>query len=475
MSTVDQILAQARRVCQAPNTDALDFEIGGLRSLLFAYDARAQALQTALANIGQQFGIPVAVPVVVEEPKLSDDQQRAWAKLSAWVLNDKRYFVLRGFAGTGKTFLMKKLSGLSKNVYFTAPTNKASQVLSLAVGQPTKTTFSLLGIRMKQVEDRLVLTFGDDLPNLPANSIIVVDEASMLNSELVEFIERVAEATGCKVLFVGDPAQLNPIGEKTSPCWSVTDDPACRAVLKQVMRFDNNLLALSVEIRECLKNKDWRTPLIESRGSEIAVVTEREFLARLCSHTIDDFVNTKACAWRNKTVNRYTKAIRQKLGFKHEYEESELILLADPIERDGTIIAHTDEEFRVTARRESVIRVHDTSIPVYQLEVSGERKLSLAVPIDDAPFDALLTDLANTAHAALGRDRAKAWREFWDTKGRFNRIRYAYAMTAHRLQGSTLKHVYLDQHDMLANPTKREAFRCFYVGATRASEQLTSF
>lgn len=422
-----------------------------------------------------------AIPLTEFSPAvaLSDDQSSAWSKLESWVRNAEPYFVLRGFAGTGKTFLMRKLAELTGlTIFFTAPTNKASKVLSVSVGRPTKTVYSALGIRMRADEDRLVLDYGDELPYFPANAILVVDEASMLNQELVEFIEKVRKHYGLKVLYVGDPAQLNPIGETSSPCWKVTTDKACRAVLRKVMRYDNKLLALSMQIRECIKTKNYRTPLTQTLadGKEIIMTTEDGFLASFVGQPVEHFQNNKVIAWRNKTVDRYTAAIRKNLGFGREYEVSELVMLAAPMEENGVIVAHTDEEFRVVKRGESKQRVRDAVIPVYVLAVEGDTNQTLHVPVAESELDIVLSDIAREAREAEDRkSRAKLWREFWDAKGRFQKLRYAYALTAHRAQGSTFNTVYLDQSDILANRVKREAYRCFYVGATRASHSLISF
>jgi len=74
------------------------------------------------------------------------------------------------------------------------------------------------------------------------------------------------------------------------------------------------------------------------------------------------------------------------------------------------------------------------------------------------------------AHEAQAN--SKLWRRFWDLKDLFHDVRFAYALTAHRSQGSTYQNVLVDYGDILYNRNRREAFQCLYVGCSRASKRL---
>lgn len=196
------------------------------------------------------------------EIRLSKDQEVAWKKLVEWVRRSDPYFVLRGFAGTGKTFLLQKLLGEagSTSFKFTAPTNKAAKVLSQMIDRPASTIHSLLGLRMVPHEEGMRLEYPNSMPRVSRKAIVVVDEASMVGTELAEFIEKARVQCGFRVLYVGDPAQLNPIGERASPTWNSTKEDVNRAMLREVMRFDNQLLNLSLRIRKRMREKDFRSP-----------------------------------------------------------------------------------------------------------------------------------------------------------------------------------------------------------------------
>jgi AAA domain/UvrD-like helicase C-terminal domain len=410
-----------------------------------------------------------------EEKILSEDQAAAWAKIQVWLTNQDSWFVLKGFAGTGKTFLMEKLAS-NPRVVFTAPTNKAAKVLSKAVNRPVKTIYSFLGLRMTEDEDELKLEYGSDRPYIPKNTILIIDEGSMCSSQLVDFIRDLV-VSGVKVMFVGDPMQLPPVGEVRSPCWKITEDDNCKASLRKVVRFDNQLLALSEKIRKCIKDKKWKSPIEDDNTNfeGVFLLDKSAFNHHIQELSLSDWADNKLVAWRNKTVNRYNARIREALGFSEDYCVGDRVLLAGPMEEFGAIVAHTDEEFTVKKVSEGKIKTpNGDMIAVYNLSLEGDRFLSVSIP-QGPDLDKHLSVLANEARKADGSARGKAWRLFWDTKKMFQSVRYGYALTAHRVQGSTYKTVYVDQQDILANQERREAFQCLYVAATRPTTSLYTF
>lgn len=368
---------------------------------------------------------------------------------------------------------------------FTAPTNKATKVLSRAVGRAAATTYSALGLRMVQDEDTTKMDFGVKIPYIPEGSILVVDEASMCSSDLVKFLDKARMINNCKVLYVGDPAQLPPVGEDSSPCWQITQDPSCRAFLKEVMRFDNQLLTAATNIRECLLNEDWITPLVDDHDDDggVYLLQEARFLRSvLAIGSPEGFSDTKLIAWRNKTVDLYNRRIRESFGFKEQFKVTDRLLLAAPIKMkdsnqpgQSTIIGHIDDEVVVLEASETFRTVDKVRVPIWLLQVEGDIPLELSIPTDPVQLNKVLAHRADAARHAQKSQRRAAWAAFWEVKDMFNVVRYGYAMTAHRAQGSTYTHTFVDQKDILLNSVKDEAFRCLYVACTRATDSLITF
>lgn len=423
-----------------------------------------------------------------EKFPLSEDQDIAWTKMQAWAklkAYQAPYFILRGYAGTGKTHLMKMLSEaeLPTTVYFTAPTNKATKVLKAMLGRPARTIYSLLGLKMSNDDEQQELVWPDKMPELSYGCIIVIDEAGMVNKQLCEFIENARAHFNAKILYVGDPAQLPPVKEDTSPCWKATKDKAFRAFLKKVMRFDNQLLKLATHLRECVRSDE--RPHIEddNDGTEgVFKMSERKFWKTLLKEgaTPQDYADTKVIAWRNKTVNEYNWKIREHLGFGDSvYTVGDLLMVAKPIEVNGTIVATIDEDMVVEAIRDTTVDLKGYSIPVHELlvRVDSGPVLKLNIPTeDDLVLQTLLSELADKAKRTKDKNaRRIRWREFWEANNKFHKVRYGYAMTAHRVQGSTYKRVFVDVNDILANQDTNTAYRCAYVAFTRPTLAAYTF
>jgi len=109
------------------------------------------------------------------------------------------------------------------------------------------------------------------------------------------------------------------------------------------------------------------------------------------------------------------------------------------------------------------------------LHVSGDQDLQLKIPKRTSDLQEILSAKAALARTADRRWRREKWRDFWNTKRKFNAVRYGYALTAHRAQGSSYNTVFVDQQDILANPVKREAFRCLYVAVSRPTYAIHTF
>jgi len=425
----------------------------------------------------------VSVPVSSElagGKEMTQGQAKAWAMINRWLASDEPYCVIKGYAGTGKSFLMDKVRQIKgHNFYFSAPTNKATKVLSDFVGETCKTTYSLLGLRMVAEDGEKVLKQTGRTPELGARPVLVIDEAGMIPEFLAEILRNLCEELGWRAIFVGDPAQLNPVGESRSLVWGMAK-PEFKALLTEVKRFDNQLLGLSVAIRNCLKGKVYKSPIVDDNdGREgIFVVSKDQMLDSIRGRGLEDWRTTKVACWRNKTVNVYNRIIREALGFKIKdgFEPDDMILLAEPlVDSMGQILAFTDEEFQIKEVHERVFEYPEGKLEATAYSLHNSH-LTLFKAEDPGELSSMLNKRASKAQREKdSRKRKELWADFWSLKNKFTDIRHGYAMTTHRLQGSTLDEVYVDQADILANPNKRESFRSLYVAATRPRFKLTTY
>ena len=455
---------------------------------------------------------------------LSDGQKEALDKLIDWVLSkdpERRFFVLKGFAGAGKTFVLRRfmlyLDLLHPDIptLFTAPTNKATKVLRSMVDKKAITIYSALKLSMTEDEDEQVLTAQDeDAIDIPRNSFLGVDEGSMCNAYITSRIKQVAVSLNLKVLAVGDPAQLRPVGEYSSPIWDLTDRKDDRAFLKEIMRFDNELLNLSKRIRSELASvidgnlaKGLYDILYDDNddvdSGVFKVQTRAEFDKEIFDVALREgvagFKECKVAAWRNKTVDAYNRMIRDGLGFDKEYQVGELVLLAAPltVEVNGrrTIVANVDDELEVSFVDIKTSDPYEdgnitfpglSSVPYFDIATVQGHRIKVT-PSEDYSLDDNLQALASAAKREtsawkaekdwstkkeLNIRRKQRWKEYWAMRKAFTPLRYGYALTTHRLQGSTLTKIFTDAQDIWANPDKEERLQSLYVSCTRPGVAL---
>ena len=186
----------------------------------------------------------------IEPSTLSHSQHAAANAFAAFLLDSTKHsMVIAGFAGSGKSYLVRYLKQLANQMnqvqkifsngelpfvlYYTATTNKAIQVLRDLVNEPTCTIHSLLGLKVKN-------NFNTGKTNLTPthkthqirNAVIFVDEASMVDQELLSFIRTYTRDS--KVVFIGDSYQLPPVFEKESPVFKNKNVVYLKEIQRQV-------------------------------------------------------------------------------------------------------------------------------------------------------------------------------------------------------------------------------------------------
>lgn len=416
---------------------------------------------------------------------LSPEQQSALDSILAW-LDDpygKLEYVLAGYAGTGKTFTVRKLiESFKGSIVFTAPTNKATKVLraTLKAANYTpecRTIYSLLGLKLEANGEVKELKIPEDPIDLSKFRLIVVDEGSMLNSTVLGYLrDTVGDYKGLRILYMGDKAQLPPVGEHESPIWGIEH----RSELTTVMRHDNQILTLATAIRKIVDHPAPRITLKtdkDDRGG-VEVINAAEFAGRvMAAAKLGELTKgtTKIIAWRNATVDRYNTMARQAI-FGNESARSlwlpgDRLIFTEPAKDfNDEVVATVDDEGLVERVIEEYHPIHG-SVKCYRITVQidqGPLVVAYAVhPEGRAEFARISESLAQDA-----RSMPRKWKDFWLFKESFHSVRHAYAITAHRSQGSTYTTVLGDYRDVLINRTRHEAFRCFYVLCTRPTTNL---
>lgn len=413
---------------------------------------------------------------------MTADQQNAVSRLIEFIEDpapDSRFFTFSGFAGTGKTFCMREVvarcARSAARFAYTTPTNKAAKELRKVTGEAC-TIYSLLGLRIDKSGELKKITTGKPPADLHEYDVIFLDEGWMVNQHLFMILEQVADKYDLKVVFIGDRAQLPPVGEEASP----VDRLPIGATLTSVMRHDNQILTLVTKIREAIYQPLPSIDIKSDNDGEQGVwklskdAFKRSIFEAACSGGFSDAAKGKVVAWRNVRVAEYNDLIRAGIfgaaaipGF---YLAGDRVVAAGPCVRGDETLLSTDDEAIV----DSVVECRHPMEPKYAaIELKCRREYGAIIRLlvlHPASAQQFANDSQQLAHDA--KANPKLWKKFWDHKDLFHEVKYAYALTAHRSQGSTYETVWVDYGDVLLNRNRKEAFQCLYVACSRPTTKL---
>lgn len=416
----------------------------------------------------------------------TEDQQSALDLMTSWLSKgyDKNEwaFLLEGYAGTGKTICITELAktGTQKasQICFTAPTNKAVKVLRNYLDSagledsPTRTIYSLLGLSLQANGEVKEIAKPEEPVDLSFYRVIIVDESSMNNRFLMAAILEASHAWKVPFIFMGDSAQLPPVGETNSPVWKIEN----KFTLMKVLRYGNSMLDLATRIRNVV---DHPFPSISiASDPPVFRLAKPDWMAKILENL--DLIKSgdaKIIAWRNITVDKYNDYIRKHLFGVTEAKASPW-LPTDNIVATTHLKSLDDETFLRTDEEATILRVAIGSHPRFseyeifnllvELESGGKETIRVLTPTGKFAVDNRLNELSMEAKGG----KRYLWREFWKLKEAFHEVKHSYSITAHRSQGSSYLKTFVDLEDILLNRNRNEAFRALYVACTRQREEL---
>lgn len=381
----------------------------------------------------------VATAVILKEHQL----------LGLQFLNNSigRQLLLMGSAGTGKTTLVAEFcERYEGKVLITAPTHKAAQVLRGKTNIECRTIQSFLKLKRDVSTGKQRFKY-DPNTEIQRIDLLIVDEASMIDSRLLSFINHASEAHDFRVIFVGDGKQLNPVGEKDSPIFNL-DIP--RFELTKIVRHDNDIIDLS-------RNLQW---LSEKRnGKHFKWLSELSLDMLVEANGTD---KAKFITWTNKVVSMINSSVRSAIyGNPDQFEIGETLLLSAP---------HGDyknnQEVEVKTLKESSHFYNHHQVPYPRLKTMFINNSIIAVHHED-----LVKYNQNVEHLKrLAISKQCSWRVYYEYKEAFLDYQYNHAVTVHKSQGSTYENSFVHITDIMRNPTYEERQRMLYTAITRASD-----
>lgn len=395
---------------------------------------------------------------------LTLEQQSAADAIGSFLSSPAREFVLVGYAGTGKTYTIgKALSGRSSVVYV-APTHKAVGVLreNLPAGAEVKTIHSLLACKKHYDYAKGESTFRPNYEKETASgySVVVVDEASMISSEMRDWLTQAVMAGNTRIIWMGDPCQLPPVDDE-----SVVFQLSCPgARLETIMRNGGDVQAAATRVR--LHIGDAATPYAPD-GDGVYNVDSDAFLAEY----LEKRATAKMLAWTNDTVDWLNDWVRGQLYTDSlPYHVDERLVVVDSwSDSAGTKMLYAEDEILVLEYRDDELH----GIPVHMLSIRHGVYGQIEIPVIRPE-----AKLAHSKRAAALKSQAKSsgksfdWREYFGFTEAFVKVRPGWATTVHKSQGSTYEQAFVVQTNIKGCKDHLMRNMLTYVAYSRAKSEL---
>ena len=441
------------------------------------------------------------------------DQRNALQTFAQFMTDrrDNAVMILRGSAGTGKTSLagaiVRAVTRLRIKVSLLAPTGRAAKVFSLNAGLAAST------IHRKIYREKAFNGTDGQFQlnnNMFRNMLFMVDEASMISTSqnntmfgsgclLDDLVQYIYNSGGnCRLLLIGDKAQLPPVGEQESPAlrFDVLQGYGLHVYecdLNEVLRQSQHsgILWNATTIRQMIsRNTATQLPKIRLEGfADISIVSGDELIESIASSyatvgTDETMVITRS----NKRANIFNQGIRNTiLGCEDELTTGDLVMVVKNkyLEKDRStdlsFIANGDHAVVRCVR--NIRELYGFRFADVSLEFPDYNKTELdtVVVLDtlvaEAPaltqeqntklFQSVMEDYADIPRKA---DRMKQLRE--DQYFNAMQIKFGYAVTCHKAQGGQWAHIYLDQGYMTDEMLTTDYIHWLYTAFTRATEHL---
>ena len=430
--------------------------------------------------------------------------------------DDRKVFLLCGYAGTGKTSvvsaIVRTMEQLGRKSVLLAPTGRAAKVFSLYSGKPAYTIHKWI-YRQKSILNASQFTL---MENRAVNTLFIVDEASMISNDgtsnfgsgalLDDLIEFVYSASGCSMILLGDTAQLPPVGETVSPALS-------RQYLSSMF-----LSVEGVELTQVMRQLDGSGILFNATmlrniisAGEAGVVPRVKLVGfpDICNVKGDELIEaiegsygeagveeTIILCRSNKRANVYNEGIRRRILYREEeLTRGDMLMVVKNNYYWREVLGREDKtlleklDFIANGDTAEVLRVGGTE-DMYGFRFAD---VTLSFPdYGDCELDVkIMLDTLVSESPSLTRDESErlfsaVWEDYPEIRSKRKRmekvrenpyynalqVKYGYAVTCHKAQGGQWRRVFLDQGYISPEMMGNDYFRWLYTAFTRSAEKL---
>lgn len=441
----------------------------------------------------------------------TQDQSTLISLLAEFMLNsnDREIMVIKGYAGTGKTnmvaALSKTLPSFKWRSALLAPTGRAAKVLSNYSEKPAQTIHKKIFRKIPTNDGGVQFTLAE---NLHRNTVFIVDEASMIgldnpNSESVygslleSLFEYVYSGDNCKLILVGDTAQLPPVGSNESPALNIDYLKAAyhfnikHFELKQVARQQDasGILVNATHLRECIVRESDEFPKLQTFKDVVRLSGDELEDALNNAYSKYGFNDVLIVTRSNKRANLFNQAVRTRIRY-----------MDDDLCGGDLMMVVKNNYFWLDEKTEAGFIANGDSLQIKKItgrkELYGFNFAECIVELCDYPNSPeitinLLLDSINTDTSALTKEQQQFLFEavmedvadqpikglrmaYLKKNPYFNalQVKFNYAVTCHKAQGGQWPCVFIDQGYLTKEMLNVEYIRWLYTAFTRASEKV---
>lgn len=445
--------------------------------------------------------------------ELTPGQEHAMQLITSFVCEsqDNQVFILNGYAGTGKTSLVgalvKTLKQLQQKCILLAPTGRSAKVFSLYSSQKAYTIHKCL-YRAKMQDGFSSFTRRE---NKCIDTVFIVDEASMISdsesetplfgskSLLEDLFSFVFEGVNCKLLLVGDNAQLPPVNYEDSPALSIEhiqrnfnlNATSCQLTDVTRQTHDSGILYNASLLRQKINNELFDFPIFSGRKFIDYQRINGEDLEDLLytlhgNYTSDEIV---VITYSNKRAFIYNQEIRHRILYREEQISTGDYMIAVKnnyfwIKDDAEIgfIANGDNmEILAIHRIQELYGFHFADVTVRLCDYPNHDNIDLKIILES--LDSEGASLSSYQNNLLYNEISKDYEHIASKKMRYLKmkndpflnavqVKFSYALTCHKTQGGQWTVVLLDQGLIKDGVLTKSYFRWLYTAITRATEKV---
>ena len=418
--------------------------------------------------------------------KLTETQKQALLKLKSFLRSNHTFFRLSGYAGTGKSFLIchliEWLDSLDFEFVIAAPTNKAAKSLmqvamSMGINIEVKTVAQLLGQQPEINQETGIEEFTSlGEAEFDDYDVMIIDEFSMINrSNFAEIVQAIAVTIDTKVIFVGDEAQLPPVKEQ-QPIVAVSEHIDDTATLNEVVRYEGEIAVVAEQIRSepqysrrlyPFRTSEDQTVVCQPRAQWLETVTQyfksQEYKAN------PDYA--RLLVWRNKTAAAANRFVRSRLWGKDApiFVPGDRLISRKPLFRPRPGQKGKNKWGVLINNSEECSVIEQPTIKQLSYDKIAYQYRSVPVKTDNG-FEVNLSILTEQGERLRDEQikayvEQKQWHKYFDLSRTFDDVTYAYSLTVHKAQGSSIDYVFLDTEDLQGCPDLQ---KILYTALTRS-------